>query len=251
MLLVSDGAMARFRLPVPVVLAWTLSGLGICLWAGCASPPAPSTTSRLPDDPYVGAQVCGECHRKILDRQSRSPHALTLRTAAPETLSGKVDPAVRVRDPDGVLEYGIAERGGRLVQLLFREGKEIGATPFHYLLGSGTHGVSPLHFTGDDWRYLKITHYARGGWGISPLHGVPQDANDRRKDEGWPLTQADVGDCLRCHTTRLQFGTQGLDETASEFGVRCETCHGPGRAHVEAARAKQKDLAIENPQKWT
>ncbi len=51
--------------------------------------------------------------------------------------------------------------------------------------------------------------------------------------------------CIACHTTqgKTAFNTpyrsepidsQTIDTTVAEFGIACESCHGPGQAHVEA-----------------
>lgn len=235
-----------------LVLSLCAGFLGAVLWAGCSGAPPAPTADEGPDlGEFVGAPVCAECHKEISEKQARSPHALTLRSNPVEWAADKINPTLRVRDVDGAGEYGVAVRNNQVQQLLFRDGKEVAATPFHYLLGSGHHGVSAIFYNGSDWRYLKVTYYAEGGWGYSPLHGVSEDAAGRRQDDGWPLTQSAMADCLRCHTTRLEFDARGLDAQRTEFGVRCETCHGPGKRHVEAARAKRREQAIENPRKWT
>ena len=54
--------------------------------------------------------------------------------------------------------------------------------------------------------------------------------------------------CIVCHTTlgKTAFDTpyqsepfemQAIDTTVAEFGIACESCHGPGQAHVEANRS--------------
>ena len=53
--------------------------------------------------------------------------------------------------------------------------------------------------------------------------------------------------CIACHATHgkpqfdTPFGsqpiqTQSVQTTAAEFGIACESCHGPGEAHVRANR---------------
>ena len=45
--------------------------------------------------------------------------------------------------------------------------------------------------------------------------------------------------CILCHTTRgnpkLESG-KGFDSQAVEFGIACESCHGPGSEHIQARR---------------
>jgi len=58
----------------------------------------------------------------------------------------------------------------------------------------------------------------------------------QRGQEGLDASQPE---CLLCHT--VGFGAQGgyvnKARTPQLRGVQCESCHGPGRAHVQAARA--------------
>ena len=53
--------------------------------------------------------------------------------------------------------------------------------------------------------------------------------------------------CIACHTTlgktafdtpfrSAPFESQAIDTTVTEFGIACESCHGPAQAHVEANR---------------
>jgi hypothetical protein len=101
------------------------------------------------------------------------------------------------------------------------------------------------------WRYLTLTYYAHGGWDLSPMHGLNPASLEDKGEAGWPVSPADVQKCWSCHSTRLEFDGSELAPERSELGVRCEGCHGPGRAHVEAVRAKAPDLAIQNPAKWS
>jgi hypothetical protein len=43
--------------------------------------------------------------------------------------------------------------------------------------------------------------------------------------------------CLRCHTTGTPEMIAAEGATPSLPGVQCEACHGPGRAHIDAAKA--------------
>jgi len=45
------------------------------------------------------------------------------------------------------------------------------------------------------------------------------------------------GQCIRCHVTGSPEQIAAEKDMPSHPGVQCESCHGAGRAHVEAARA--------------
>ena len=61
--------------------------------------------------------------------------------------------------------------------------------------------------------------------------------------------------CIACHTTqgKTAFNTpyrsepidsQTVDTTVAEFGIACESCHGPGQAHVEANQNPLRRYAL-------
>jgi len=62
---------------------------------------------------------------------------------------------------------------------------------------------------------------------------------------GLPAPAAESKECLPCHTTAFGADAQRL---AAGFdareGVQCESCHGPGSAHVEAATAGARDKRV-------
>lgn len=222
-----------------------------CLWAGCTRSIRPGDeTSAASYQPYVGATVCGECHPDVFRAQSASNHARTLLPAA-DPAAARLAGASGLRDRGTGIEYGVVPRNGQLYQTFSKNGREIGAARIDYLLGSGHHGISPMTFDGTEWRYLALTYYAAKGWDFSPMHDSG-DAHARLQNAaGWPVSVGELRKCFGCHSTRVEFAGSQLDAPQTELGVRCEGCHGPGRAHVEAARQHSPDPAITNPRKWS
>jgi hypothetical protein len=54
--------------------------------------------------------------------------------------------------------------------------------------------------------------------------------------------------CFECHTTVMSDrGSVELDESAMIANVGCERCHGPGQAHIEAARGGAGDEMLAMP----
>ena len=53
--------------------------------------------------------------------------------------------------------------------------------------------------------------------------------------------------CLSCHASFVSWRNDRLDVDASQFGISCERCHGPGSAHLDAVHAEDGDLKIYNP----
>jgi hypothetical protein len=62
------------------------------------------------------------------------------------------------------------------------------------------------------------------------------------------LAARDARNCFGCHTTQTSArADRAIDEETLIPNVSCERCHGPGRAHVEAARRGAPDAALELP----
>jgi hypothetical protein len=196
----------------------------------------------------VGAAICAECHRDIEARQAATSHARTLRRASPAEFVGAS--AVRVRDPQTGREYGFRTEGASVEQVRYRDGREEGNAPVEFLLGSGHHGISPMCRSAEGWRYLALTYYAHQGWDLSPMHGLDSASLTGKNADGWPVSSSELQKCWTCHSTHLEFDGNEVNPERSELGIRCESCHGPGRAHVEAARHRSKDLCIQNPAHW-
>ena len=190
---------------------------------------------------FVGAAVCGECHQAELALWSGSHHDLAMKQATPETVLGDFGDAeitahgvtsrffvrngvyyVHTDGPDGELadfpisytfgwyplqQYLIALPGGRLQSLGLawdsRPAEQGGQRWFHLYPGGEMDHTNPLHWTGREqtWNYQ----------------------------------------CADCHSTDLRKGYDPRRDTYetryAEINVACEACHGPGRAHVEWARA--------------
>jgi len=242
------------------VLAFSCLVVSACVWGGCTERPPQQASTPEPESPYTGAQACEPCHQDLFQRQSASSHALTFRGVPPGWEAVRAE-TPRIHDPETGLDYGVVHRDGKTWQVAYEKGREQAAAPLSYLLGSGHHGISPLTHDGERWRYLRLTFFANHGWDRSPMHGRGNASDDDRNVHGWPLSDDDLAQCLRCHTTRLELTGAGVNEAKSEFGVRCESCHGPGRAHVEAMQlaggpgsrraAATIDRKIENPSRWS
>lgn len=74
-----------------------------------------------------------------------------------------------------------------------------------------------------------------GAWLLSAHAG----AMDTLRDATEPAEAHTDPACVRCHATAKSSGlaTQNLDDFHTDSGVGCESCHGPGEAHVAAPSA--------------
>ena len=137
--------------------------------------------------------------------------------------------------------YRMFRREGKLYQRRHQigfDGQETNVVEkeVDYVLGSGNHARSYLHRTGEGKLVqLPLGWYAEKGgfWAMSPGYDRPDQPDFRRV-----ITY----DCMFCHNG-YPAPPPGTDESGSEpiyperlpEGIDCQRCHGPGRAHVEAA----------------
>jgi hypothetical protein len=110
-----------------------------------------------------------------------------------------------------------------------------------YAFGEGNVGVTYVSRPANVSTQLRIAWYPEHGWEWTPgLRPGSMTAGPL----GEVLGEKNETECFSCHATVLVRGKHGLDLNRSLLGVGCETCHGPGRAHVAAVRRGAKDLRM-------
>jgi len=172
--------------------------------------------------------------------------ARTWRGVSPAGLSLKFDE----EKTEGSIRYDLSRAGNHFRWKMELPGRFSRAAPVEAVVGGPRQGLSFLaRITDIDGETLERTplveirliHGAHQQGlviapGFSPLRGVSYEAV-----LGRVLGPQFEQKCLTCH---------GIPwDGARDGGIRCETCHGPGRAHVNAIQAGDPKLAIVNPAK--
>ncbi len=204
-------------------------------------------------DPYVGSRVCADCHPAESAMHARSGHAMTLRPAGSVAISRELD-GMNQTDPEiAGVSWNYRYEEDQL-QITRTGAGEIQKWVADYAIGSGHHALTYVSMI--DHRIPRViehrlTYYHRrdgkSGLGITPGHdtrpGPPWLGPD-----GAELPPRIARECFRCHATQLAAGDdeQRFDENTMIPNVSCERCHGPGKAHVAAARrgAAESELAL-------
>jgi predicted CXXCH cytochrome family protein len=222
--------------------------------AACSrrDPPQPAPS------PYVNAKLCAGCHAAIARSYSQTGMARAFQDARPGPAFTTAQPYYH-RASDRY--YEMVVRGGKLYQRRFqRDPSGAAANVYekeaHYVLGSGHHSRTFLH-RASDGRLLEmpLAWYAptrpggSGFWAMNPGYDRPDHRAFRR---------AISHECMSCHNGYPEFARPPSQEDAPMFpaalpqGIDCQRCHGPGRAHVEAAQRKDTaniGASILNPAK--
>jgi len=202
---------------------------------------------------FVGAQVCGSCHADQAKRQSASEHARALRPVAEHALARLFvpdEPIVGGANPR--YEFSKTQTG---FAVHVGAGKEEKTIPVQWAFGAGDQAVTFVsQLDEDSYLEYRFSFYSRTArLDLTPGHpdktksSYPEDAGVVYKTFD---PEAKIMRCFQCHSTgHLSLGAR-MAIVPAELGVRCETCHGPGKAHVDAIRAGKLEAArtaIRNP----
>ena len=208
---------------------------------GKAGAPAPAPTAA---STYVGEPSCTPCHEAQTNEWRQSHHARAMEVATDDTVLGDFNGAsftyagitsmfskrdgkfvVRTDGPDGQLhDYEIAYTFGivPLQQYLVAfPGGRYQCLPIAW-------DTRPTAQGGQRWFHLYPAERITSG---DPLHWTGPNQN-------WNYM------CADCHSTNLvrnfDLASNSYKTTWSEINVSCETCHGPGSAHVKWAEDRKK-----------
>ena len=200
---------------------------------------------------YVGRQVCAGCHRNIALAQSRTNMARAWPGVATTQLPANYSEA-HAEGPAPAIEYAVKRTRQKLQFQVQMPGQASLDFPVEALIGGERHGVSFLFRVPSlegsplprapliEARYF---HYAQQNRLALEL-GFPEEKPETYETAlGRVLTPYLEKRCLICH------GAPRTQGTRLESGIACESCHGPGQAHLAALGAHSRNLGILNPKK--
>ena len=199
-----------------------------------------TSTQNLPDltltDDYVGAVVCSECHAEAHDKWEESHHFHAMELPNEQT--------VRADFNNSSFEnFGVTTKFFRKDDKYFVE-TENQAGVMETFEVAYTFGWDPLQ------QYL--VKFPDGRLQVLPTcwdvekkkwyHIYPDEKISHDDPLFWTRSLQNWDHmCADCHSTNLHkefdFSSQTFATKYSEINVACESCHGPGREHVEHARS--------------
>lgn len=179
---------------------------------------------------FVGPEACAPCHAAQYGTQKTSRHALALRPIGQST-AFKGQPPITERDysttyetkPDGVQVRVDAA------------GKKIDAV-LQWAFGAGAQGITPVGIYGGQYFEHRYSYYSAPRR-LAPTFGHPKRAATAEAALGVLQDGTTISRCFNCHATGVQPSSSGPDLQGMLPGITCERCHGPGAAHVAAAKA--------------
>lgn len=238
----------------PAAIALAVFGVVLLKREGPPSSQAALLAPIAQNSDYVDPAECVRCHRDIAATYRKTGMG---RSFAKASTANAVEDFARRNSLDHRLSgmhYEMIERNGEFFERRSErgfDGKETNVMEerIDYVIGSGNHSRSYLHRAADGQLIeLPVSWYSenKGYWAMSPGY-------DRKHQ--MDFFRAIKPECMFCHNGYPQKDA-GLDESIFPGqlpeGIDCQRCHGPGKAHVEAAgnsqaTAEQVRATIINP----
>jgi Cytochrome c554 and c-prime len=194
---------------------------------------------------YAGEAVCQECHSEIAASQQTTPmyHASV---RAPQSQILKLNEHLEFQQAG--YRYSLS-RGVSEVAYSVNDGSNAMTGLVAWAFGAGEIGQTYLLEQQGLYTEGRLSYYRALG-GLDITIGQPADAPlETVKALGQRLNHDATRHCFSCHTTASVTSSIFEPEMATS-GLSCEACHGPGGAHVAAARAQRYEQAaasIVNP----
>lgn len=251
------------------VLFATIASVAVVLGGGRSeAPPVENRPIEVASGGYVSSKTCRACHPRTYGTWEASYHRTMTQVASPESVAGDFGD-IELRDERGRLYRLSQEENDFFVEVDDRDSP--GQRVRHpVVMTTGSHHYQAYWFGSDRGRELGMlpflhlideSQYGEPRWLLRRAAFLRPPADPHA--EAKPLKMGRWNQvCYMCHATRgqprLQEGAHP-DTHAVEFGIACESCHGPAKPHVEANRAPMRrydlhrqdepDTTIVNPER--
>lgn len=192
------------------------------------------TKGAAPRGDYLGAAACASCHPSHAATQ---PTTAMARTAMPAHESGALRANAKLKFTSGAYGFEIATSDRESVYTV-SDGERAASAPLAWAFGLGNVGQSFLFEKSGGFHEARVSYYDA----VRALDLTP----GRRLDTPRTLDEAaarrvndiELRRCFGCHTTAST--AEGVfDAARATPGLSCEACHGPGRRHVDAMKARR------------
>jgi tetratricopeptide (TPR) repeat protein len=231
------------RRPIAAALLLTAAALASFLLVHHRHRPQPVSASK-----YADPATCIQCHADEAAGYARTgmAHAFSVPTAD-NTLDSPSKEHQFYHAASGSY-YEMTQRNGKYYQHRWQQGfdgnpESAEELSIDSIMGSGNHVRTYLHREQDGTLIeLPLAWYSEDGghWGMNPGF-----------DNSHPMTRRPIAyECMFCHNGYPQIPpTAHRDLSANPVygatlpqGIDCQRCHGPGMAHVRAARTSGASL---------
>jgi len=210
-------------------------------------------------DDFLGSEACAECHREKYDLWENSTHGRAGGTPALRNVIGEFDGKPR-RFKDAVVTPSIQDQ--RYIFTVEQEGfgKKVfqvdaviggghmeggGSQTYFGNFPDGTLRFLPFDFIRKEKVWFGETKGNRGWIPINESLSIT-DLSE------WPPSrilgaEQSFNNCQQCHGSQIQTAfnarAKKYETKYKSLSINCESCHGPGRRHVELAKSGKTETA--------
>ena len=185
---------------------------------------------------YIGSPSCNSCHKEIYDGYLATAHYNT------SAVMGNSKIIKRYSYSDTVfytskLFINVHQQGDTIYQTAYSNGRMAAAHPMNIVFGSGKKGQTFLFWNESSLYQLPLSYsFVHNQWINSP--GYPADKV--------MFNRVIPVKCFECHATYADEkindnGKPVFDSSRLVLGISCETCHGPGKNHIEYHKKNPAD----------
>jgi hypothetical protein len=196
---------------------------------------------------FVGTAECAKCHEQIAATQRATPMA---QAATPAADSAILRAHSDLTDQRAAFHYELSTTPSK-VKFSVSEGADSLCARVDWAFGIGHKGQTYLYERDGEFYESHLSFYkSLEGLDLTTGH-IANDPDDLKSAMGRWLDANESRRCFGCHTT-ASTTTEKFDASHLTPGVQCESCHGPGAAHVAAMKAGKIERgrhAILNPQR--
>lgn len=170
---------------------------------------------------YVGAKECQVCHEEVYDGWKSTMHPYKFQPVSPDAVVGDFQ------------NNNIMKADDTTAKMSSKDGE-------FFITTSGPDGAEHTYMVkyliGGFWKQLYVTEFPNGELHILPAMWIVK-TQSWEKSKYWSDTIYQYS-CSGCHNTGTQINydesTDTFRTTWANTGVGCESCHGPGSAHIAA-----------------
>ncbi len=209
-----------------------------------------------PIDDFVTSDTCRSCHPGEYHSWHQSYHRTMTQVASEKTVKGNFDNAI-VGEFDG-LKAGVSrDENGFWANYLLAPSDRFASPDLvrrRIVMTTGSHHYQ-VYWTNEPWTKSEEPN-DRTVWLFPSVYlfeeeaWLPRHATFIRPPTNQPEYARWNQVCSRCHSTHGIAAFDPLSDTHDtrtvEFGISCEACHGPGKAHIEANRNPLRRYQLHN-----
>lgn len=201
---------------------------------------------------YSGNEACSPCHRDVVQVHAKSEHARAMSRVTAAAQADLFRAPSDVEDPQRKILYRTEVLRNRCVLSAYSADGSRVVAEAEYGFGSGRHGITYLGRQAGTPLELRLTYYAKPKrWEFSPGQQLRSRRAGLEMATGVMKTAETVDGCFVCHSTVIAKEDDRLMPETVMMGVGCETCHGPGKAHIAAKQKGDRASYLVNLKKLT